>query len=95
MYNTSKYSSYIYADRNIRPCTIQGYTLATFPNVVQYIYAQPEKKQAKELCIIGGEYPDNRFSTQQYKIQGKLSKDKEGGNSQPSKHQKRTTLSFV
>ena len=45
---------------------IQGYTLATFPNVAQYIYAQPEK-QAKELCIIGGEYLDNRFSTQQYK----------------------------
>ena len=49
MYNTSKYFSYIYADRNVRPCTIQGYTLATFPNVAQYIYAQPEK-QAKELC---------------------------------------------
>ena len=49
MYNTSKYFSYIYADRNIRPCTIQGYTLATFPNVTQYIYAQPEK-QAKQLC---------------------------------------------
>ena len=49
MYNTSKYSSYIYADRNIRPCTIQGYTLATFPNIAQFIYAQPEK-QAKELC---------------------------------------------
>ena len=30
---------------------IQGYTLATFPNVTQYIYAQPEK-QAKELCNI-------------------------------------------
>ena len=44
----------------------QGYTLTTFPNVAQYIYAQPEK-QAKELCIIGGEYPDNRFFTQQYK----------------------------
>ena len=28
-------------------------------------------------------------------IQGKLSKYKEGGNSQPSKHQERTTLSFV
>ena len=54
MYNTSKYFSYIYADRNVRPCTIQGYTLTTFPNVVQYIYAQPEK-QAKEPCIIGGE----------------------------------------
>ena len=35
---------YIYADRNVRPWTIQGYTLATFPKVVQYIYAQPEKK---------------------------------------------------
>ena len=65
---------------------IQGYTLATFPNIAQNIYAQPEKKQAKELCIIGGEYLDNRFSTQQYKIQGKLSKDKEGGNLQPSKN---------
>ena len=31
---------------------IQGYTLTTFPNIVQYIYAQPEKKQAKELCRI-------------------------------------------
>ena len=71
---------------------IQGYTLATFPNIAQYIYAQPEKKQAKEPCIIGGEYLDNRFSTQQYKIQGKLS---QGGNSQPSKHRERTTLSFV
>ena len=28
---------------------IQGYTLATFHNAAQYIYAQPEK-QAKELC---------------------------------------------
>ena len=28
---------------------IQGYTLTTFPNAMQYIYAQPEK-QAKELC---------------------------------------------
>ena len=35
---------YIYADRNVRPGTIQGYTLATFPKVAQYIYAQPEKK---------------------------------------------------
>ena len=28
----------------------QGYTLATFPKVAQHIHAQPEKKQAKELC---------------------------------------------
>ena len=59
--------SYIYADRNVRPCTIQGYTLATFPNVTQYIYAQPETNRQKELYIIGGEDPDNRFCTQQYK----------------------------
>ena len=40
MYNTSKYYSYIYfyANRNIRSWTIQGYTLATFPKVMQYIY---------------------------------------------------------
>ena len=38
--------------------------------------------QDKGPCIIGGEYLDNRFSTQQGK---KLNKDKEGGNLQPSK----------
>ena len=48
--------------------------------------------RAEEPCIIGGEYPDNRFSTQQ----GKTEQRSEGGNSQPSKqHEKRTTLSFV
>ena len=32
MYKTSKYYSYIfYADRNVRPCMILGYTLTTFP----------------------------------------------------------------
>ena len=57
---------------------IQGYTLATFPKVMQYIYAQPEKKQAKELCIIGGEPGQQVFYPA---IQGKLNKDKEGRNS--------------
>ena len=54
-------------------------------------YAQPEK-QAKEPCIIGGEYPDNRFSIHNKR---KTEKEKEGGNLQPLKHQERTTLSFV
>ena len=49
LYNMSKYSSYIYADRKVRSCMIQGYTLTTFPNITQHIYAQPEK-QAKEFC---------------------------------------------
>ena len=42
---------------------IQGYT----HNIPQHraIHYAPPEKQAKELCIIGGEYPDNRFSTQQ------------------------------
>ena len=32
MYQTSKYYSYIfYTSRNVRPCTILGYTLTTFP----------------------------------------------------------------
>ena len=62
------------------------------PKSRNIIYAQPEKKQAKEPCIIGGESEHQVFYTA---IQGKLNKDNEGGNSQPSKHQKRTTLSFV
>ena len=33
---------------------IQGHTLVTFPNVTQYIYAQPEK-QSKELCKLKGQ----------------------------------------
>ena len=47
LYNKSKYSSYLYtlfyADRNVRPCTIQGYTLTTFPKVVYYTYAKPRQ----------------------------------------------------
>ena len=42
--------------------------------------------RAEGPCIIGGEYQDNRFSTQQGK---RLNKDKEGGNSQPSKQQEK------
>ena len=41
--------------------------------------------RAEGPCIIGGEYPDSRFSTQQEK----LNKNKEGGNSQPSKQQQK------
>ena len=47
MYNTSKYFSYIYADRNVRPCTIQGYTLATFPKVAQYILCTTREETGK------------------------------------------------
>ena len=47
MYNTSKYFSYIYADRNVRPCTIQGYTLATFPKVTQYILCTTREETGK------------------------------------------------
>ena len=70
----SKYYSYMfYADRNVRPCTILGYTLTTFPKSL--IQAKNNKKEQNSTklravkeegpCIIGGEYPDNRFSTQQ------------------------------
>ena len=88
MYNTSKYYSYIYiyADRNVRPWTIQGYTLATFPKVTQYIYAQPEEEIGKRTL-----HNWWRISGQQvfYPAKGKLNKDKEGRNSQPSRHQEK------
>ena len=71
----------------------QGYTLATFPKSRNIIYAQPKEKQDQRTLhywwrISGHQvfYPA---------IQGKLNKDKEGRNSQPSKHRKRTTLSFA
>ena len=44
-------------------------------------YAQPEK-QAKELCIIGRESGQQVFYPA---IKRKTEKEKEGGNSQPSK----------
>ena len=94
MYNTSKYYSYIfYADRNIRPWTILGYSFATFPKVVQYIYLCTTQEEIRTLaqlqekgpCIIGGESGHQIF----YTAKEKLNKDKEGRNSQPSKHQEK------
>ena len=59
---------------------ILGYTLATFPKVMQYIYLCTTQEEIRTLaqlqekgpcikgpCIIGGEYLDIRFSTQQEK----------------------------
>ena len=54
---------------------ILGYTLATFPKVTQYIYLCTTREEIRTLaqlqekgpCIIGGEYRDIRFSTQQKK----------------------------
>ena len=66
---------------------IQGYTLATFPKVVQYILCTTREETGKRTLhncwrISGHQvfYPA---------IQGKLNKDKEGRNSQPSKHQEK------
>ena len=51
MYNTSKYYSCIfYADRNVRPWTILGYTLATFPKVTQYIYLCTTREEIRTLA---------------------------------------------
>ena len=38
---------YIYADRNVRPCMIQGYTLTTFPKVAQYILCTTREETGK------------------------------------------------
>ena len=52
---------------------ILGYTLTTFPKSLIQTKKQQKEQNSTELqavkeegpCIIGGEYPDNRFSTQQ------------------------------
>ena len=76
----SKYYSYMY-------------TLTTFPkSLIQTKITKrtnsTELRANKEEgpCIIGGEYPDDRFSTQQGK---QLNKIRKGGNSQPSKQQEK------
>ena len=102
----SKYYSYMfYADRNVRPCTILGYTLTTFPKslmhnqsnrnlwhsckeIVNYTTKQTNKLhdlRAVEPCIIGGESRQQVF----YTARKQLNKNKEGGNSQPSKQQEK------
>ena len=66
----SKYYSYMfYADRNVRPCTILGYTLTTFPKSL--IQTKTTKRTSTELqakkeegpCIIGGESGQRRKRT--------------------------------
>ena len=78
---------------------ILGYTLATFPKVTQHIYlctTQEEigKDRNKDLGTIarkGTLHNWWRISGHQvfYTAKGKLNKDKEGRNSQPSKHQEK------
>ena len=47
----SKYYSYIfYADRNVRPWTIPGYTLTTFTKVTQYIYLCTTQEEIRTLA---------------------------------------------
>ena len=78
---------------------ILGYTLATFPKIATYIFMHNprtnkdlstitskgtlHKLEKRDLCIIGGEPGHQVF----YTARKKLNKDKEGGNSQPSKQQ--------
>ena len=72
---------------------IQGYTLTMFPKVAQYILCTTREETGKRTL-----HNWWRISVHQVfypAIQGKLNKYKEGRNLQPSKHGKRTTLSFV
>ena len=46
--------TYIYADRNVRPWTIQGYTLATFPKVVQYILCTTREEIGERTLHVNG-----------------------------------------
>ena len=90
---------------------IQGYTLTMFPKVTQYILCTTREETGKRILHnwwrISGHHILCTTREETGKrilhnwwifypaIQGKLNKDKEGRNVQPSKHRKRTTLSFV
>ena len=54
-------------------------------------HAQP-KKQEEGACIIGGEYPNNRFLSHHNR---KTEEEKERGILQPSIHQEKGQMSFV
>ena len=77
---TSKYYSYkFHTDRNIRPCTILGYTLTTFPKSRRTLHNWWRISRQQVF----------------YTARKQLNKIRKGGNSQPQNNRKRTTLSFV
>ena len=54
----SKYYSYMfYADRNVRPCTILGYTLTTFPKQKFNTDKNNKKNNSTELLAVKEEGP--------------------------------------
>ena len=79
-----------YADRNVRPCMILGYTLTTFPKSLIQTKKQQKTTSTKLRavegpCIIGGESGQQVF----YTVKKQLNKIRKGGNSQPSKQQEK------
>ena len=94
----SKYYSYMfYADRNIRPCTILGYTLTTFPKS-KYRQKKYQQKNNQLHQIVSRRTLHNwwRISRQQvfYTARKQLNKIRKGGKSQPSKQQKKDNTKF-
>ena len=84
-----------YADRNVRPCTILGYTLTTFPKKFNTDKSLITKK--KQLHQIASHNRRRtlhnwwRISGQQvfYTARKQLNKIRKGGNSQPSQQQEK------
>ena len=68
LYNMSKYYSYIfYADRNVRPWMILGYTLTTFPKVAIYIFMHNPRRN-KDLAQLQekGIYAMHAYAMHEY-----------------------------
>ena len=90
---TSKYYSYMfYADRNVRPCTILGYTLTTFPKSL--IQTKTTKRTLHRIASHKRRrtlHNWRRISGQQvfYTARKQLNKIRKGGNLQPSKQQEK------
>ena len=93
-----------YADRNVRPCMILGYTLTTFPKSLMHnqsnrnlwhnckeIVNHTKNNNSTELRAVEGPCIIGGESGQQvfYTARKQLNKNKEGGNLQPSKQQEK------
>ena len=88
------YSYMFYADRNVRPCTILGYTLTTFPKKFNTDKEITKKKQLHRIVSRNRRRTLHnwwRISGQQvfYTARKQLNKIRKGGNLQPSKQQEK------
>ena len=71
MYQTSKYYSYIfYTSRNVRPCTILGYTLTTFPKSRKTLLHNQSNRNLWHNCKSSNKAENNKNKKNLHRIAG-------------------------